>query len=100
MDQIEGALGSVLAQVDQFYGGVKQILTEDGPVGTKVEKAKQMWEFVQREVEALLQNVEQAAQDREKELMDHMARLQQLRDNVTFIRHCILPTLALPPQTD
>jgi hypothetical protein len=100
MEHLEGTAGNLLGQMDQFHTGVRQIIAEDVPVGAKTEKLRQLREKVLSEIQALVGDFDQVAQDKEKELMEQMARLRQLRDQVTVIRHGVLPMFAEQPPRD
>ncbi len=100
MDHLEEAAGGALAQMDRFCAGVRQILAEEVPVGAKTEKLRDFRETVLSEIEMLLGTFEEMAHRKEKDLMEQVARLRQLRDHVTVIRHGVLPMFTNPPRTD
>ncbi len=100
MDHLGEAAGGALAQLDRFCAGVRQILAEEVPVGAKTEKLRDLRETVLSEIEALIGSFDVAAQNKEKDLMQQVARLRQLRDHVTVIRHGVLPMFTNPPRTD
>jgi hypothetical protein len=101
MRQIEDAAAGVLARPDHFFAVVKQIVEEEeAPAGAKTDKIKQLREGMLGEIEGLLRDFDQAAQDREKDLMDQMARLRQLREQVTVIRQGVLPMFASQPRSE
>ncbi len=100
MAQIEEAAAGVLTQLDQFCAVVKQIIGEESPIGAKTEKIGQLWESELSEIEGLLRSFDEAAQDKEKELMEQMARLRQLRDQVTVIRQGVLPMFSHQVRTE
>lgn len=94
MEHMEEAAGGVMAQLDQFYAGVRRLIADELPLMAKVDKVKQLREKALNEIEALIRNFDQTAQDKEKELMEQLARLRQLRDQVTVIRQGVLPMFA------
>jgi hypothetical protein len=100
MEHLEETAGSLLAQLDQFHTDVRQIIGEDVPVGAKTEKLRQLREKVFGEIQGLVGDFDQVAQNKEKELMEQMARVRQLRDQVTVIRHGVLPMFAYQPPRD
>ncbi len=100
MDPIEEAVGGALGQLDQFYGGVRQIIAEDLPIAAKMEKVKRLRGKVLGEIEGLIGNFDQVAQSKEKELVEQLARLRQLRDQVTVIRQGVLPMFTYQPRID
>ena len=100
MERLEGTAGNLMAQLDQFHAGVRQIIGEEMSVGAKTDKVKQLRDKVLGEIQALVADFDQVAQNKEKELMEQMARLRQLRDQVTVIRHGVLPMFADQPPRD
>lgn len=98
MEHIEEAARGLMGQLDQFCEGVRQIIREDLPVGAKTEKVARLREKVLGEIEALSGTFDQAAQDKEKDLMEQMARLRLLRDHVSVIRHGVLPMFSYQPR--
>ena len=100
MEHIEEAARGLLSQLDQFCEGVRQIIREELPVGAKTEKVTRLREKVLSEIEALSGTFDQAAQDKERELMEQMARLRQLRDQVSVIRHGVLPMFSYQPRAN
>ncbi len=100
MENIEETARGVLGQLDHFCAGVREIIVEELPVGAKTEKVTRLREKSLAEIEALTGTFDRAAQEKEKELMEQMARLRQLRDQVTVIRHGVLPMFTYQPRTD
>lgn len=100
MEQLEEAARGLLAQLDHFCNGVKEIIAEDVPVGAKTEKVTRLREKALAEIEALTGTFDQAAQNKERQLMEQMARLRHLRDQVTVVRHGVLPMFTFQPRSD
>ena len=98
MEHIEEAARGLMGQLDQFCEGVRQIIREDLPVGAKTEKVGRLREKVLGEIEALSGSFDRSAQDKEKELMEQMARLRLLRDQVSVVRHGVLPMFSYQPR--
>jgi hypothetical protein len=96
MENLEESAQALLIQLDQFTAGVRQLMAEELPVGAKTEKVARLREEACRHLESLIGQFEQAAQTREKDLMAEMARLRQLRDQVTVVRHGVLPMFTHP----
>ncbi len=100
MENIEETASGLTAQLDRFCAGVREIIAEELPVGAKTEKVARLREKALSEIQALSGGFDQAAQDKEKELMEQMARLRQLRDQVAVIRHGVLPMFIYQPRTE
>lgn len=100
MDNLEEATRGLLGQLDEFCGDMKQIIMEESPVGFKTEKVSRLREKILGEIETLTVSFEQQAQEKEKDLMAQMARLRQLRDQVSVIRHGVMPMFGSQPRTE
>ena len=94
MEPLEEAAGGALTQLDQFWAGMREILDGEMATGAKMEKIRRLREKAVSKIEGLLKNFEQAAQKKEKELTEQMVLLRQMRDQVTVIRHGVLPLFA------
>lgn len=100
MEHLEESARGMLAQLDRFCAGVREIIAEELPVGAKTEKVTRLREKALSEIHALTGSFDQAAQDKEKELMEQMARLRQLRDQAAVIRHGVLPMFGSQPRAE
>lgn len=100
MDTPEQAAQEILAQLDQFCAGVRQILAGGTPVGGKMQEIVQLREKVLRELKGRIDTFAQWAQDREREVLEQLARLRQSRDQVTVIQHGVLPMFTFQPGRD
>ncbi len=89
LERIEETARGLLAQPDRFWAGVRQIIAEDLPVEAKTEKVTRLREKVFGKIEALLAKFDEEDRAKEKELQDQMARLRQVRQQVTVIRHAM-----------
>ena len=100
MEHLEENARGLMSQLDHFCAGVREIIAEELPVGAKTEKVARLRDKAVAEIEALSMGFDRAAQEKEKELMEQMARLRQLRDQVTVIRHGVLPMFTYQPRKD